>query len=152
MPQSISSSYIDREVIILTQDGIWLADGDEITHEPTRKLFAKSLKHDAEGYFLAIGRETKRIEVEDTAYFVERMDEHPEDLRLSISDESVEMLDPKTLNYRLGRLTAKIKNGQEEAKFLRAPYYELLKKAHEEAGAYYLVINGKKTFLGGIFD
>ena len=66
--------FRDEEVIIITRGGLWLADGQEITHEPTRKLFARSLKKDSQGYFLSIGRETKRIQVEDTAYFVTRIE------------------------------------------------------------------------------
>ena len=69
--------YVDTEIIRLTRDGIWLADGEEISHEPTRRLFARSLKKDEKGYFLHIGREMRRIEVEDTAYFVEGLEGRP---------------------------------------------------------------------------
>src|SRR4051794_32128958 len=80
--------FVDREVIVLTRNGVWLADGTEITHEPTAKLFARSLKKDERGYYLHIGRETKTIEVEDTAYFVTRIDGSPfEGFQLSINDE-----------------------------------------------------------------
>ena len=150
--------YEDREVIVLTQDGIWIADGSEITHEPTRRLFARSLKKDAEGYFLSIGRETKRIEVQDTAYFVERfVTDSP--LTIHLSDGTQEILDPSTLKYSPGRLTCRIKNSTEEAKFLRVPYYEILRdleESSEEIGKeigdesqkiYFLSFNGKKVRL-----
>jgi hypothetical protein len=100
-------SYVDFEVIVVTKEGVWMADGSEISHVPTRKLFARSLKHDEQGYFLSIGRETKRIEVEDTAYFVERL----EGLTAFLSDETQEKIDPSALTYRPGRLTMKIKRG-----------------------------------------
>ena len=131
--------FVDREVIRLTKNGVWIADEVEISHEPTRRLFARSLKKDEEGYTLHIGRETKRIEVEDTAYFVQRIDGDPtHGYTLTISDETQETLDPKTLNYRPGRLICRIKSNQEEAKFLYPAYFDLLKNLEEDSNHYYL--------------
>jgi hypothetical protein len=139
--------YVDREVIILNQEGVWIADDSEITHEPTRRLFARSLKKDSKGYFLSIGRETKRIEVEDTAYFVERIVDNQGDQKIELSDGTQELLDPSTLRYSPGRLTCRIKNGEEEAKFLRVPYYEILRDLEENGGKYFIHFNGKKVPL-----
>ena len=137
--------FVDNEIITLTRNGLWIADGTEISHEPTRQLFARSLKKDALGWFLAIGRETKRISVEDTAYFIHRIDgTHAEGFTLWISDETRERLDPRTLAYRPERLTCWIKSGAEEAKFLHAPYIELLREITEERGEYWLEIAGEK--------
>src|SRR5690242_17598119 len=105
-PDSNAPFFVDNEVIVISRDGVWLADGHEITHEPTRKLFARSLFKDAEGYLLKIGRETKRIQVEDTAFFVRLIEGDPaEGYELSLSDDSRARLDPETLRYRPGRLT-----------------------------------------------
>jgi hypothetical protein len=137
--------FVDREVIVLTRNGIWLADGTEITHEPTAKLFARSLKHDEQGYFIHVGRETKRIEVEDTAYFVQRIDgDAKRGLVVSLNDESQEPLDPKTLAYRPGRLTCRIKSGKEEAKFLHNPYFDLLRNLQEDKKSYFLEFQSPK--------
>jgi hypothetical protein len=136
--------FVDNEVITLTKNGIWIADGTEITHEPTRRLFARSLKKIDQGYQLEIGRETKRIHVEDTAYFVIRIDETQDGrLELLLSDETREILDPSTLNYRSGRLTCRIKNSQEEAKFIHAPYMDLLQSLKEDSQGYYLELKSK---------
>ena len=130
---------VDREVIVITRNGVWLADGVEISHEPTRRLFARSLKKDKDGYTLHIGRETKRIQVEDTAHFVQRIDGNlNEKIQLTLSDESTEILDPSTLIYKPGRLTCAIHSGQDEAKFLHAPYFDLLKHLQEDASTYFL--------------
>jgi hypothetical protein len=142
--------FVDNEVIVLTRNGIWLADGTEISHIPTRKLFARSLKKDENGYALHIGRETKRIQVEDTAYFVQRWDGNLDSdtpLSLTLNDETQENLDPKSLNYRPGRLTCKIKSATEEAKFLHSAYFDLLRFLQEDQKGYYLEFNqkGKKT-------
>jgi hypothetical protein len=144
--------YVDNEIIRLTKNGVWLAGPQdhlgEISHEPTCRLFAKSLKKDEKSYFLHIGREMKRIEVEDTAYFVERISGSRETgFTLHLNDETSEKLSPSTLRYQPERLTCRIQNGEEEAKFLSAPYIELLKQAEEDAHGYFLVIEGQKIAL-----
>jgi hypothetical protein len=137
--------FVDREVIVLTRNGDWLADGTEITHEPSAKLFARSLKKDEQGYYLHIGRETKRIQVEDTAYFVVRIDGNPNNgFVLSINDQTQEKLQPGSLKYRPGRLTCSIKGGQEEAKFLHASYFDLLKHLQEDQRSYFLEFEGSE--------
>jgi hypothetical protein len=113
--------FVDNEVIRLTKNGVWLSDEVEIDHEQTVRMFAKSLERDAQGWLLRIGRETKRIVVEDTAYFVTRVEGSPsQGVELGLNDESRERLDPSTLTYRPGRLACRIKGGREEAKFLHA--------------------------------
>src|SRR5437016_14636421 len=83
--------FVDHEVIILSKNGVWLADGIEITHEGTRRLFAKNLKRDEKGYFIQVGRETKRIEVEDTPYFVQRIEgDLVSGIKLFLNDETSE--------------------------------------------------------------
>ena len=131
--------FVDLEVLRLTKNGIWMSDDTEITHEPTRKLFSRSLVRDGGGYSLKVGRESKRVEVEDTAYFVTQIDGTPRTgVRVRLSDETEEALDPATLSYRPGRLTCRIKKGQEEAKFLHAAYFEFLKDLEEDNHAYFL--------------
>jgi hypothetical protein len=139
--------YFDHEKMVLTRNGIWLADGEEISHEPTRRLFAKSLHHDSKGYFLYIGHETKRIEVEDTAYFVQRIEHHGKRIEVWLSDDTREPLDFATLIYSPGRLTCKIKQGKEEAKFLSVPYNELLKDLDEDEAGYFLRNGGNRVVL-----
>jgi hypothetical protein len=137
----------DREVLILTKNGVWLADGSEITHEPTRKLFARSLKHDEKGWFLAIGRETKRIQVEDTAFFVTRIDTAANgDSILSLSDSTQEVLHPSTLRYAPGRLSCRLQS-QFEAKFMSAPYAEIMRGLEEDESGYFLRLGREKIVL-----
>lgn len=140
--------FVDNEVIRLTKNGVWLSDDTEIDHQQTVKMFAKSLKRDDEGYFIQIGRETKRILVEDTAYFVTSVDGTPEaGFEVRLSDESRERLDSSTLAYRPGRLSCKIKGGSEEAKFLHSAYFDLLKDLEEDDSSYLIRVQGKKIIL-----
>jgi len=143
--------FIDRETILLTRDGVFLSDGHPIEHERTVAAFHRFLGRDAEGYFIAIGKDFKRITVEDTAYFVTGIEwlESPAgavDLRLN--DETTERLDPETISYQPERLTCKVKGGKEEAKFLRQPYLELLMNALADRDGYAIQIGGKTIRLG----
>jgi hypothetical protein len=140
--------YVDTEVIRLTKNGVWLADDHEISHEPTTRLFAKSLKRDETSYFLHIGREMKRIVVEDTAYFVERIEGSPaQGYLLHINDGTTEKLSPETLRYQTGRLTCLVHTGEDEAKFLSIAYMELLTLAEEDEKGYFLKIEGQRISL-----
>ena len=142
--------FTDDEVIVLKANGEWIADGHEITHDPTRKLFARSLFKDEKGYYLQIGREVKRIDVEDTAYFVQRVDGDPASgFEILLNDEGVERLVPTTLSYRPGRLTCQIqrRGDAEEARFLHSSYFDLLKHLQESGSEYYLEIAAKKVVL-----
>jgi hypothetical protein len=144
--------FVDNEVIRILKNGTWIADESEITHEPTQKLFAKSLFKNEKGYYLKIGRETKTILVEDTAFFVIRVDGEPhgkDGVTLTLSNEQKLRLNPSTLHYRPGRLTCSVKtpNIEEEieAKFLSAPYFDLLKHLEEDHDSFFLDFEAPKA-------
>jgi hypothetical protein len=144
--------FVDREVIVVKRSGVWLADGVEITHEPTRKLFARSLRRDAEGYFLAIGRETKRIEVEDTPFFVLRVDgSSSEGFTALLSNGQELVLALEAITYRPGRLAFRwvppAFTSEEDALFLHAPYFDLLSHLIEDERGYWLEAKGKRQLL-----
>lgn len=124
-----------------------MSDETEITHEPTRRLFSKNLARVDGKYFVRVGPESKEIEIEDTPSFVIRIEEAPEGVALRLIDGTLEMLDPKTLSYQPGRLTCRVKDGAWEAKFLRAPYHEILARAEERDDGYFLRVGGREVRL-----
>ncbi len=129
--------------------GTWLIDGEEITHEKSISVFNRTLERRPEGYVVVIGREVKTVEVEDTAYFVRRVSGTPESgFTLSVSDGTEERLKPETIRYKPGRLTARIKNDSEEARFLSSAYWELLRFLEETTDEYFLEIEGQRIKLG----
>ena len=142
---------VDLEVLTLNSEGIWLSDGNVISHEPTSVLFSRSLVKDVKGYVIKIGPESKRVIVEDTAYFITGITGDPDlGFRLKLSDQTQEDLVPDTLGYRPGRLVCRIKNGREVARFQRIPYFDLLKHLKEDAEFYYLLISTRPQVLGRI--
>jgi hypothetical protein len=142
--------FRDNETIRLTKDGLFLSNGEEITHERTVDAYHRFLGRDEKGYFIEIGRDHKRIEVEDTARFIREIEWTDEGagVELTLADGSREILKPETLAYRPERLVCRVRDrgdGGEEAKFLRAPYHEFLLHALQE-GDRYVVRIGKKTY------
>ena len=139
MNQSPGAPYIDLETLTLTRNGEWLADGDPITHERTIRAFQGHLAPlaDGSGWEIRIGRERKRVEVEDTAFFVRSLKgDARSGFMLELTDGSERPLDPHTLHYTPGRLTCRIDwqhpdgmKGLAEARFLRGPSLEILSLA-----------------------
>ena len=140
------------ENIILTKNGVWLSNGEEITHEGTLLAFSRNIYRCKDGYEIRLGNERKTIHVEDTTYFITSIEGAPElGFTLRMNDQRVSELDPTTLQYKPGRLTCKIPDPKtdinEEAKFLSAAYYELLKYIVHDENGFTITIEGKKIIL-----
>jgi hypothetical protein len=132
MSANVDTSFFGiHEDIILTKEGVWLSNQQEVTHEGTLRAFFKNIFRCKEGFEIRIGNEHKVFHAEDTIYFVRRLEGTPAaGFTLELSDGRSLPLDPTTIQYRPGRLTCRVyhpnDNTHEEAKFLSAAYYELL--------------------------
>ncbi|MCM2276541.1 MAG: hypothetical protein NDJ89_00505 [Oligoflexia bacterium] len=137
------------EELVLDRYGTWLANGIEITHELTRQAFSRKIQKDDHGYYIQLAYEKKRVTVEDTAYFIRRLDGSPEKgFELRISDDTREPLNPATLEYRSGRLVCRLQRG-EAARILYPAYMDLMRHLQEDAQGYYLLIQGNRIGLSG---
>jgi hypothetical protein len=142
---------METEVIRLTANGVWMSDQTEIDHQNTVQLFFRSIHQDDEGYFLKVGFETKRIIVEDTAYFVMGLEgSAAQGYLLILSDGAREPLDPSTLKYQLGRLTCRVHGARFEAKFLQKSYVELLQNLQQDGDEYFLEVAGQRVSLARV--
>lgn len=119
--------FIDNETIRITKDGVWLSNGEPITHAKTLEAYNRFLGRDSDGYFVEIGNNFKRIEVEDTPYFV-RLAWRDDDgkLRGMLTNGNEIEIDPAALNLKGQRLSIPIFEGKEEAKFLPQAYHWVL--------------------------
>lgn len=141
-----------HENIILTKNGVWLSNGEEILHEGTVRAFSKNIFRCADGYEIRLGNEHKTIHVEDTFYFVTQIDGSAEiGFNIILNDGRTIELNPKTLQYKPGRLSCRVyhpnNETQEEAKFLSAAYYELLKYIDRDADGFCITIESQKIVL-----
>jgi hypothetical protein len=135
-----------NESLTLTKNGQWLSDGEPVTHAGQVALFFRILRRDEDGCFLEIGREHKRVEVEDTPQFVVRilgdLDQNP---KLEFSDGTLEALDPTRLVYSDSeqRLTVTRSIDGMSARFLHVPYHEILQRAVEQGVGFALLLGAR---------
>lgn len=119
--------FVDNETIRVTKDGVWLSNGEPITHARTLEAYNRFLGRDVEGYFIEIGNNFKRIEVEDTPYFVRIAWRNPDgSLHGMLSNGAEIPIDPSKLKLKGQRLSIGILSDQEEAKFLPQAYHWIL--------------------------
>ncbi len=132
------------EELRLNTEGVLTVDGVELTHERTRAMILSHIVQTQAGFVLQLGRESRPILVEDTAWFVTQVHGNEDQgFELELSDGTRERLDPSTLQFRPARLTCRVHGGKSEAKFLRAPYTELLWKIEECGNEFCLPIEGR---------
>lgn len=127
---------IESHAIRFGKDGRWYADGEPIEHPRIAALFSRHLTQDEDGAFwLVIGDERARIEVEDTPFVVIRVDGGPETgFTITLNDGSSEPLAANSLRFGdADVLYCAAKGGRYRVRFLRAPQADLL--AHARAGA-----------------
>lgn len=135
-----------NEQITLSREGVWLSNGEEITHEATVRAFFRHLEQDPAGqWWIRIGNEKKPVLIEDTPAFVRAVSGSAEQgylLELLGRDPAdTERLEPSSLRYSPGRLTCRTREGR-EARFLRAPYHEFLRILQKDEAGYFVVIQG----------
>jgi hypothetical protein len=153
MSANVDTSFFGiHEDIILTKEGIWLSNGEEITHPGTLAGFSRNLFRSKDGFEIRLGNERKVIHVEDTIYFITGLEGDPEKgFVLRLNDGRKERLDPATLQYRPGRLICLVphppEQSREEAKFLTTAYYELLKHVDRTEHGFEITIEGSKVLL-----
>lgn len=119
------------EEIKLDARGKWTHEGLDFENPRIIKLFSKSIARTEGGtWVLDVPPFTYPIEVEDTPYFVEHITHTDDVITLSLSDDTEEQLDVKTLDYASGgRLYCEVKKGAFRARFKRQAYYNLVELA-----------------------
>ena len=146
--------------IRIDKEGVWYFRGAEMFRKEIVNLFYEGLRRDSNGrYIIELGGERCHLEVEDTPFIVKAIhnsvsrERGDQEILLVICDGTVETLDPETL--RIGKdnvLYCAIRNGDFEARFSRASYYQIanLIDYHPETDKYVLVLNGKPYTLNNV--
>ncbi len=118
--------------IRIDTEGMWYYRGAEMTRRDIVKLFYQHLRQDMPGQFsIQMRGQSYPVHVEDTAYVVwavHRTEPGNEEgrIRLFLSDDSTEDLDPDTLRVRTGNvLYCRVKEGRMDARFSRGSYYQI---------------------------
>jgi hypothetical protein len=136
-------------MLVIDAEGQWRHEGQRITHERTLKLFYSVLDIDEQGrYFVQAGPEKAFVRVEDAPYVVTALRMTDEGLRLRLSDESHEILDPATLRFSDENVPyCKVRNQRMEAKFTRTAYYELAEFIEEKGDGFVLKVGDERFDL-----
>lgn len=144
--------------IRIDREGIWYYRGAEMYRKDILRLFYEHLKKDAHGcYLIDMGDEKCYLDVEDTPFVVTSVDRSGSDaegehVTLTLIDGTEEKLNPASL--RIGKdnvLYCSIRNGEHEARFSRASYYEMAGafEYDSETDLFFFSINGRRHDIHG---
>lgn len=136
---------IQSSVIRFGRDGLWYADGEVIPNQKISRLFSQHVVRQPDGsYRIEIDWDKAPIEVEDTPYVVRRVDRTDgAGFVVELNDESREPLDLESLAISSENvLYARVKKGEERARFLRPAYYQIAPYVHESAGRFVIRVDG----------
>jgi uncharacterized protein len=152
----VVKSYLRKgfelEEIRLDAAGKWTHEGLDFENPKIVGLFSRSVGRTEGGtWVLEVGHFTYPITVEDTGFFVERVDLRSSPALLRLSDETREELDPTTVTYEpQGRLYCEVKGGEFRARFKRPAYYALAEHFIDVNGAVFLELGGERYQIASI--
>ncbi len=143
--------------IRIDKDGVWYFRGDEMFRKDIVNLFYQSLRRDPSGrYVIEMANERCYLDVEDTPFVVKTVhvagspSRGDETILLTLIDDTVEKLDPKTLRVGCDHvLYCKVRKGEFEARFSRASYYQIADFFNYDPGndRYFLPLNGIPYYI-----
>lgn len=139
--------------IFIDREGRWFHKGAEMIHRDIIRFFYDHMElEESGGYVIMWGEERCSLDVEDTAFVVQRVgfmeDEGAQVFQLFLSDDTRELLLPETLFVGdEDVLYCKVKQGKFPARFHRPAYYQIAEFVQEEDGRFYLPLNGKKYMI-----
>ncbi len=118
----------------LSKSGEWWHNGVPFKREKLSNLFHRSIVWDEKErqYFVKIGRQRARFDLEDTAYFVMKIEESSKAWQVLLNDGSLEALNPLALYQgKENQLYLTVK-GNHLARFSRSAHQRILTHAIDE--------------------
>lgn len=134
----------------LDREGRFFHDGAPVEHEGIARAFTRGLSRTGDGrYVVRLGGDFAYVSVDDAPWQVRRVIPADGALRLQLSDESEETLDPGTLACSPeGVLYARVKGPGERARLSRQAQADLAPFLREEDGRYLLVLGSTRFVIG----
>jgi uncharacterized protein len=139
---------IESHTIRFGKDGRWYADQEPISNSRISALFSRHVTRGDDGaYWLVVGDERARIEVEDTPFVVVRVDGDPTSgFRVRLNDDTSEDLQGDSLELGADdALSCAVKEGRYRARFLRPAQAELLTHAQAAGASFVLPLGGGRS-------
>lgn len=130
----------------LDREGRWWHEGQPVEHPRVAALFHRGLGRAPDGrYTLTVGPQWCFVEVEDAPYVVRAARLDDAGAALTLSDASVERLDPATLTLGAdGALRCLVKAGAMPARFSRQAQLALADALGDEGGRLTLALGGAR--------
>lgn len=148
MEKKINDNHISPCMIYIDKEGRWFHNGVEMIHRGMIELFYQHMEMDSKGrYIIKLNDDICYVDVEDTPFVVKgvNIDRTSGEIRILLSDGSIEILDPSTLWVGDNNvLYCKVKDCKFPSRFLRPAYYEIAKWIHEKDGEFYLMVKGQE--------
>lgn len=139
--------------LAIDADGVWHAEGAEVTHPGILANLRANLRRDAQGHHLQVGPARVPVDVADAPYVVVRMELEDDGPAVILNDLSREPLRVDTLGFGPGEIPyCLVRDGQFEARFSRGAAWELLQHVeHDPAtGAAVLVLPGLRRVIPAV--
>jgi len=143
--------------IRIDKEGTWYFRGAEMFRREIVNYFYEHIRLDSSGrYLIELPGDRCYVDVEDTAFVVKGVHfgkgspDGGEGIIATLSDDSVEMIDPDTLCIGLQNVIyCSVKKGAFTARFSRAGYYQLAERIEYdvEQDSYYLSLNDRRFDL-----
>ncbi len=152
--QDFLRSGAELQEIRLDERGRWTHEGLLFENPRIVDLFSRSVDRTEGGtWVLEVGRFTYPITVEDTGFFIDRVDWSQSPPMVELSDKTTEALDVESLEYRPGgRLYCRVKDGNFRARFKHHAYHSITEHLDEEEGQIILTVDDMRTVLADIDD
>jgi len=144
IPEEMKDLFQERardHEIRLDREGRWTYRGAPVANAKVVALFNRSIRRTTDGdWVLHVGKDIHPIIIEDTPYFVERIDLEGKDPIVFLSDGTAEILDPTSVRYEpVGRLYCRVKEATTSARFTWNAYHGLADVMDEQDG--WIVLN-----------
>lgn len=149
-------AYCGEAGFEILKDGSWKHDGVRITREPMVRLFASILRKDEDGVtYLVTPVEKIRVDVEDAPFVAIRADRSADRRAIAFTTNVGDVVTAgpdNPIRVEIGADGAPrpyvLVRGRLEARILRAPFYELVGWARNEAGVLIVESQGAVFELG----
>lgn len=134
------------DTIRLDSEGNWYQGEYPILHERTVQYFYKNIAYDEDAnYFLTGEDKPVFIDVEDVAFWINKLEKTIAGYLITLTDGTIELLNPQTLWMgKKNALYCLVKGGHIPARFFRGPFFEIMAGLETEKGKYFLTIARKK--------
>jgi len=136
--------------IRIDKDGNWYYRGAPMIRKDIYLFFNRHIEKDPNGrYLLHIDDQKCYLEVEDTPFVIKRVD-RVDDFKVLLNDATQEALSLDTLWVgRNSVLYCKVKDKRFDARFGRAPYYQLAKyiEYDKKKDKYFVLSNEKQYYI-----